>query len=34
MAASIGFQFDAQAKIIILVFMQKNVLDKFQNSDG
>jgi lipid-binding SYLF domain-containing protein len=34
MAASIGFQFDAQTKIIILVFMQKNALDKFQNSDG
>ncbi len=34
MAASIGFQFDAQTKIIILVFTQKNALDKFQNSDG
>ncbi len=32
--ASIGFQFGAQAKTIILVFTQKNALDKFQNSDG
>ncbi len=32
--ASIGFQFGAQAKTIILVFTQKNALDKFQNNDG
>ena len=34
MMASIGFQFGAQAKTIILVFTQKNALDKFQNNDG
>ena len=34
MAASIGFQIGAQAKTIILAFMKKNALDKFQNSDG
>ncbi len=32
--ASIGFQFGAQAKTIILVFTQKIALDKFQNNDG
>jgi len=34
MMASIGFQFGAQAKTIILVFTQKIALDKFQNNDG
>ncbi len=34
MAASIGFQFGAQAKTVILVSTQKDALDKFQNSDG
>jgi len=34
MAASIGFQIGAQAKTIILAFMEKSALDKFQNSDG
>ena len=33
-AASIGFQFGAQAKTIILVFTQQGALDKFQSSDG
>ena len=34
MAASIGFQIGAQAKTIILAFMEKNALDKFRHSDG
>ncbi len=34
MAASIGFQFGAQAKTVILAFTQKNALNNFQNSDG
>ncbi len=33
-AASIGFQFGAQFKTVILIFLQKNALDKFRNSDG
>ena len=34
MAASIGFQIGAQAKTIILAFMEKKALDQFRNSDG
>jgi len=34
MAASIGFQFGAQAKSIILLFMEKGALKEFQNSEG
>jgi len=34
MAASIGFQIGAQAKTIILAFMDKNALKQFRNSDG
>ena len=34
MAASIGFQIGAQAKTIILAFMEKRALDQFRNSDG
>ena len=34
MAASIGFQIGAQAKTIILAFMNSKALDTFQNSDG
>ena len=33
-AASIGFQFGAQAKSIILIFTQKKALETFQKSDG
>ena len=33
-AASIGFQFGAQAKTIILVFTQQDALDQFHSSDG
>lgn len=33
-AASIGFQLGAQAKTIILVFMEQGALDKFRNSEG
>ncbi|MFH1997046.1 MAG: YSC84-related protein [Candidatus Omnitrophota bacterium] len=33
-AASIGFQLGAQKKTIILAFMKKSALDKFQNSTG
>jgi lipid-binding SYLF domain-containing protein len=33
-AASIGFQLGAQAKTIILVFMEKNALEKFRASEG
>jgi lipid-binding SYLF domain-containing protein len=33
-AASIGFQLGAQAKTIIIVFMEDNALRKFRNSDG
>lgn len=33
-AASIGLQFGAQKKTVILVFMQKSALDKFRKSDG
>ena len=33
-AASIGFQIGAQAKTIILAFMEKKALEKFQNSEG
>jgi len=34
MAASIGFQFGAQAKSIILVFTKADALKAFRNSDG
>lgn len=34
MAASIGFQFGAQAKTVILVFMKDKALEQFRNSDG
>ena len=33
-AASIGFQLGAQQKTIIILFMDKNALDKFQSSSG
>ncbi len=33
-AASIGFQLGAQMKTVIIVFLQKNALDRFRNSDG
>lgn len=33
-AASIGFQFGAQQKSVIIVFLQKKALDKFRKSDG
>jgi len=33
-AASFGFQLGAQAKTIILVFMQQGALDKFHDNDG
>jgi lipid-binding SYLF domain-containing protein len=33
-AASFGFQFGAQAKTVILVFMEKKALDEFRNSEG
>jgi len=33
-AASIGFQFGAQFKTVILVFLKKDALDKFRNSSG
>jgi lipid-binding SYLF domain-containing protein len=33
-AASIGFQLGAQAKTIILVFMERNALKKFRASEG
>jgi lipid-binding SYLF domain-containing protein len=33
-AASFGFQIGAQAKTIILAFMEKNALEKFRHSDG
>jgi lipid-binding SYLF domain-containing protein len=33
-AASIGFQLGAQAKTIILVFMEKDALKKFRASEG
>ena len=33
-AASIGFQFGAQAKSIILIFTSKKALETFQKSDG
>lgn len=33
-AASIGFQFGAQIKTVVLVFLDSNELDKFQNSSG
>lgn len=33
-AASIGFQFGAQFKTVILVFLEKDALDKFRNSSG
>lgn len=32
--ASIGFQFGAQAKTVVLVFMQQDALDKFRASTG
>lgn len=33
-AASIGFQFGAQFKTVILIFLKKEALDNFRNSDG
>ena len=33
-AASIGFQFGAQIKTVILVFLDSSELEKFRNSDG
>ena len=33
-AASIGFQFGAQFKTVMLIFLEKDALDKFRNSDG
>ncbi|HNP36871.1 MAG TPA: YSC84-related protein [Woeseiaceae bacterium] len=33
-AGSIGFQLGAQAKSIVIVFMTKEALDKFRNSNG
>ena len=33
-AASIGFQFGAQQKSVIIVFLQKKALRKFRKSDG
>ncbi|MBL1142201.1 MAG: hypothetical protein HND53_09250 [Proteobacteria bacterium] len=33
-AASIGFQFGAQFKTVMLLFMTKDALTKFRNSDG
>ena len=33
-AASIGFQLGAQSKSVILMFMNKEALKKFRNSDG
>ena len=33
-AASIGFQIGAQAKTIILAFMESKALEQFRNSDG
>jgi lipid-binding SYLF domain-containing protein len=34
MAASIGFQFGAQAKSVILIFVKEDVLKAFRNSEG
>ena len=33
-AASIGFQFGAQFKTVMLIFLKKDALDKFRNSSG
>jgi len=33
-AASIGFQFGAQIKTVVLVFLDSNELEKFRDSDG
>jgi len=33
-AASFGFQFGAQFKTVVLIFLQKDALDKFRNSSG
>lgn len=33
-AASIGFQFGAQFKTVMLIFLKKEALDSFRNSDG
>ncbi|MFT7461110.1 MAG: lipid-binding SYLF domain-containing protein [Planctomycetota bacterium] len=33
-AVSIGFQFGAQFKTVMLIFLQKDALDNFRNSDG
>lgn len=33
-AGSVGFQFGAQAKSIVIVFMTRDALDRFRNSDG
>jgi lipid-binding SYLF domain-containing protein len=34
MAASIGFQLGAQAKSIVMIFMEKTALKEFRNSEG
>ncbi len=34
MAASIGFQLGAQAKSIVILFMENNALKEFRNSEG
>jgi len=34
MAASIGFQLGAQAKSIVMLFMEKGALKEFRNSEG
>ena len=34
MEASIGFQLGVQAKIIVMLFMEKAALKEFQNIDG
>ena len=33
-AASFGFQFGAQFKTVMLIFLKKDALDKFRNSSG
>ena len=33
-AASIGFQFGAQIKTVVLIFLDSSELEKFRNSDG
>jgi len=33
-AGSVGFQFGAQAKSVVIVFMTRDALDRFRNSEG